>query len=271
MRTGQTEAAAAILRAGLIARPDFALLHSKLAYANRYAGLMRESVSGYRRSQALDSSVDNLVEAERQIVKSHIYSSEFQFAFASFGKIVHWLSLSGREPDEKMLFYQGVARFYVGEHERAVELFDASIATSPGTVWSDFAAGYRSAVTGAIGELSVLADRLSKGNVTDGERRYRLAHLYAMSGQPEKALFHLRESARSGFFNYPYTKTDRFLANISDSGEFDSILQFIHDRHIAFTKSASEISKTGYTYENALSHALGLDYSYLLDHGTCTQ
>jgi tetratricopeptide (TPR) repeat protein len=228
-------------------------------------------VSGYRRSQALDGSLDNLVETERQIVKSHIYSSELRSAFASYAKIVHWLSLSGRKPDEKMLFYQGIARFYAGEHERAIELFDASIASSPGTVWSDFAAAYRSAVTGANGELTDLADRLAKGNVTDGERRYRLAHLYSMGGHPEKALFHLRESARSGFFNYPYTKTDRFLANISDSREFDSILQFIHDRHIAFTKSASEMSQTGNTYENALSHALGLDYSYLLDHGTCAQ
>jgi tetratricopeptide (TPR) repeat protein len=271
MRIGQTEAAAAILRAGLIARPDFALLHSKLAYVNRYAGLMRESISGYRRSQALDGSLDNLVEAERQIVKSHIYSGEFQLAFASYRKIVHWLDLSGRAPDEKMLFYQGVARSYAGETERATELFDASIATKPGTVWSDFAAAYRSALTGEIDESMRFADGLAQGNVTDGERRYRLAHLYSMSGQLERALFHLDESARSGFFNYPYTKSDRFLANISESREFGSTLQFIQDRHSAFTRSASELPKPGNTYEKALSHALGLDYRYLVDHGTCAQ
>lgn len=271
MRTGQTEAASAILRAGLVGRPDFALLHAKLGYVNRYAGLMSESIDEYRRSQALDRSYESLIEGERQIVKSHIYSGEYERAFTSYDRILQWLRLMDREPDEKMLFYQGVARFYADQKDIAVEFFDASIATSPGTVWSDFAAAYRAAAVGNTGELLRLADELSTGNVTDGERRYRLTHLYAMGGKPEKALFHLKGSAKSGFFNYPYTKSDRFLASIADSSEFKSILQFIYNRHANYAQSASDQSKLRNTYEEAIHHALGFDYDYVPDHGTCTR
>jgi tetratricopeptide (TPR) repeat protein len=271
MRTGQTEAAAAVLRAGLIARPDFAHLHAKLGYVDRYAGQMSDSVTEYWRSQALDQSYDSLIEAERQIVKSHIYSNRPEDAFASYEKILQWLQKSGRQPDEKMLFYQGVARLYARQPDRAIQYFDASIADSPGTVWSDFAAAYRAAATGENSELILLADRLATGNVSDGERRYRLAHLYSQGGDTEKALFHLYESARSGFFNYPYTRSDMLLANISDLPEFGSILQFIFDRHTAFAKSATDQSISRNTYEKAIRQALGLDYSHMLHDSKCAE
>jgi thioredoxin-like negative regulator of GroEL len=269
MRTGQTEAAAAVLRAGLVARPDFALLHAKLGYVDRYAGKMSDSVNEYWRSQALDQGYDSLIEAERQIVKSHIYSNRPEDAFASYEKILQWLQKSDRQPDEKMLFYQGVARLYARQPDRAIQYFDASIADSPGTVWSDFAAAYRAAATGENSELILLADRLATGNVSDGERRYRLAHLYSQGGDSEKALFHLYESARSGFFNYPYTRSDMLLANISDLPEFSSVLQFIYDRHTAFAKSATDQSISRNTYEEAIRQALGLDYSHLFDNDNC--
>jgi hypothetical protein len=136
-------------------------------------------------------------------------------------------------------------------------------------VWSDFAAAYRAAAMGENSELILLADRLATGNVSDGERRYRLAHLYSQGGDPEKALFHLYESARSGFFNYPYTRSDMLLANIADLPEFGSVLQFIYDRYTAFAKSATDHSISRNTYEEAIRQALGLDYSHLFDNDNC--
>ena len=234
MRTGRTEAAAELLRNGVVANPSSARLRAKLGYVFRYAGLMDPSITEYRTSQRLDARFENRIAGERQIIKALIYSGRYDEAFESYGSILEWLKELGRAPDEKVQFYQGLGRLYAGSIAHAVRLFDASIATVPDSLWSSFAKAYKYGALGETMKLRHLADELARGNVSDGERRYRLAHLNAMAGRVGDALGHLGASAQSGFFNYPYTKRDRLLEDIEPSSEFDRVLRFIENRHRRF-------------------------------------
>ncbi|TDI39228.1 MAG: tetratricopeptide repeat protein [Acidobacteria bacterium] len=236
MRTGRTEAAAELLRKGVVANPSSARLHAKLGYVFRYAGMMDPSITEYRTSQRLDARFENRIAAERQIIKALIYSGHYDEAFESYASILEWLKELGRAPDEKVQFYQGLGRLYAGNIDHAVRLFDASIATVPDSLWSSFAKAYKYGALGETQKLRDLADELARGNVSDGERRYRLAHLNAMAGRFSKALGHLEASAQSGFFNYPYTKRDRLLEDIEPSSDFDRVLRFIENRHRRFVE-----------------------------------
>ena len=234
MRTGRTEAAAEILMKGVAANPSSSRLHAKLGYVFRYAGMMEQSVAEYRTSQKLDASYENRIAAERQIIKALIYSGRYHEAFEAYDSILEWLTALGRAPDEKVQFYQGLGRLYAGDIEAAIRFFDASIDSVPDSLWSSFAKAYKFGAIGNTMKLRGLADELARGNVSDGERRYRLAHLNAMAGRSDEALGHLEASARSGFFNYPYTKRDRLLDGIEPSSDFDRVLRFIESRHRSF-------------------------------------
>ena len=236
MRTGRTEEAIETLRNGAEARPDSALLHAKLGYAFRYAGMLDRSIAEYRVAQKLDPGYDNLVQCERQVIKALIYAGRYDEAADAYGSVLLWLTALGLEPDEKMPFYQGVGKVYSGDIEAAVRFFDTSIAKGGG-LWSEFAAAYRAAALGKQVELIRLTDALEHGNVSDGERRYRLAHLNALAGRKEKALKDLEASAQSGFFSYPYTKDDRLLKDISQTDEFDRVVSYIKTRHLAIAAS----------------------------------
>lgn len=240
MRTGDTESAAEVLLRALSMAPDSAMLRARLGYAYRYAGLLDRSIAEYRRSQRLDPAPDKQIKAERQIVKALIYSGRYDEAFGVYSTLLSRLRELGREPDEKMLFYQGLAHYYAGDIDTALAMFDASADTRPETLWSSFASAYRSAAIGDLPALRHLADELESGNVSDGERRYRLAHLNALAGRTGQALVHLEASARAGFFCFWYTQSDRLLAAIADSGEFTRILEYVRTRHEAFVAMSGE-------------------------------
>ena len=77
-------------------------------YVFRYAGMMEQSVAEYRTSQRLDTSYENRIAAERQIIKALIYSGRYDEAFEAYDSILEWLTALGRTPDEKVQFYQGL-------------------------------------------------------------------------------------------------------------------------------------------------------------------
>ena len=236
MRTGRTAQAIRLLVDGIGMRPDSAKLHAKLGYALRYAGLFQRSIAEYRLAQRLDGAYSEWIQFERQIIKSHIYSGNYEKAAESYQRVLAWLQLLGREPDEKLLFYRGVAKYYAGDEEEAVAFFDASVARDDTSLWSAFAEAYRAAVLGETSRLVELADALESGNVSDGERRYRLTHLNSLAHRTDKALEHLEKAAISGFFSYPYTKSDSLLANIRDTAEFHRVLAEIEKLHAAVSR-----------------------------------
>jgi len=240
MRTGRTEEAAHLVRKVMAVRPKSAALKSRLGYAYRYAGLLEESVLEYRRSEALDSRLTNVVSVEGQIAKALIYQGRYKDALRSYDRIRSLLADYGQSPDEKTLFYEGLAFLYLGQRQKAIQLFDAAYATEPDTLWSKFAIAYKYAALDNREDLISIAKRLEKDNIADGERRYRLAHFYALAGRHSGAVSHLAAALEAGNFNYAYISRDPFLESIRSTKRYSEIIQRMKERHTAIRNSLTE-------------------------------
>src|SRR5688572_5269694 len=235
MGRGDMESAAAMLRSAIDVEPGAAILHARLGYVYRYGGLMDASISAYRRAQALDASPEAMISTEGQIAKSLIYLGDLDGAIASHRRIDGWLDQLAQRPDEKILFYEGVAHLYAGRNGGAVRLFDASYQTDSTTLWSAFGRAYRHAALGDTAQLLAIARSLEvRGDVADGERRYRLAHFFALAGDPARAVHHLAGSIDAGFFNHPYITRDTLLASIRTANGFAAAVGRARVRHLAF-------------------------------------
>ena len=235
MSRGEMESAAAILRNAIDVEPGAAILHARLGYVYRYAGLMDASINAYRRAQSLDPSPAAMISTEGQIAKSLIYLGDLDGAIASHRRIDGWLVQLARRPDEKILFYEGMAHLYAGRNVDAVRLFDASYQTDSTTLWSAFGRAYRHAALGDTAQLLAIARSLEgRDDVADGERRYRLAHFFALAGDPVRAVHHLAGSIDAGFFNYPYIARDTLVASIRTTNGFAAAVERARVRHLAF-------------------------------------
>lgn len=244
-RTGRQEEAAQLLLAGLERTPREARLHAKLGYVHRYAGLGEASVAAYRRAQALDLSHANLIDTEDQIAKALIYAGDDAGARAAHARMRNLLRERGQAGDEKMLFYEGMAHLYGGREAEAVRSFDAAAALRPDSLWSDFALAYKAALTGDVADLRARAERLERASVADGERRYRLVHLYAQTGEPDRALRHLAGAFDAGFFDAGYMARDRLLQGLRAAPAFQAQVSRARLRQQAFAARFTSQDTTG--------------------------
>jgi TolB-like protein/tetratricopeptide (TPR) repeat protein len=233
-KTGKSEESVELLEKALNMYPNIPSFYSGLGYIFRYAGLMDESIRFYQRSQSLDSSSLNLVSAQSQITKSLIYQTKYKTALASHERMMHYLNQTQQSVDEKKLFYAGMIYLYSKRTDKAITLFDSAFDVDEASVWTAFGQAYKEAALGNDESVLKIANRLEERNIVDGERRYRLVHFYAFIGKKEDALRNLKKSIESGFFNFPYIRSDPFLDNIRDTNEFKDLLAQAKKRHQAF-------------------------------------
>lgn len=238
-KTGQSEESASLLRRALRQVPNAASLHAALGYVYRYAGLLDQSIAAYRQAQALDASLTSLVENEEQIVKALIYQGDYRAALAAHEKIAAHRQAAQQPADHKELFYAGVAHFYLQEHDAAAKLFAEAARLDALSIWSVFGQAYKAAAQRDHARLLIQAQELERRDIVDGERRYRLAHFYALAGRETEALQHLSKAITGGFFNYPYISRDPLLTNIRATEEFKRLLRQAKKRHETF-KAASQ-------------------------------
>ena len=242
MRTGRTEEAAQLVQQGIAARPYSAALRSRLGYAYRYAGLLDESVIEYRRSEALDPSLANVISVEGQIAKALIYQGRYADALHPYERIRSLLAEHDRTPDEKTLFYEGLTFYYKGQRPKAVQLFEAAFAAEPDSLWSRFAMAYKYAALDNHEDLVSIARHLETDDIADGERRYRLAHFYAMAGHHTEAASHLAAALEAGNFNYAYISRDPFLEAVRQTNKYDETIRRMKRRQAAFQDKLNEIN-----------------------------
>lgn len=235
-KTGKSEESAEILQRALRLYLRDASFHQTLGYVYRYAGLLDESIAAYRQAQILDASLMNLVDAEEQIVKALIYKNDNRAALASHAKIAAYRKAAKQPDDHKELFYAGVSHLYLKEYGLAARLFDRASAIDPTSIWSVFGQAYKAAAQGQRARLLEQVKHLETLDIVDSERRYRLAHFYALAGDKSAALANLRKAIEGGFFNYPYISRDSLLANINDLDEFKTLLLRAKTRHENFKR-----------------------------------
>ena len=237
-KLGRSEESARLAWEGLRLHPGFTEYHERLGYVLRYAGHMDESMAAYRRSQTLDGVLEHLVSSQDQITKSYIYQGEYALALVSHETMLGHLGELSRPPDEKQHFYEGVIHLYAGAYDRALDAFEASARVDSESVWTTFGSGYAAIARGDVDAVLEVLERLEEREVVDGERHYRLVHLAAAAGLPERAVEHLHQSVRSGFFNAPYIATDPLTSLLRSLPGFQDALTAAQRRHAAFPSEA---------------------------------
>ena len=82
--------------------------------------------------------------------------------------------------------------------------------------------------------LRQLENKIEKRGVGDPEATYKMAQAYAALDDKVSAIRVFRKSVESGFFSYPYFKTDPLLDGLRTQAEFDQIMKSASQRHEAF-------------------------------------
>lgn len=244
-RSGQPERAASVALDVLQHHPEDPDVHFRLGYVLRYGGLLEESMAAYARGISLDDTPERRVSGEGQIAKSLIYAGRYDEALDLQQGLRDHLRGLGQEPDEKMLFYEGVIHLYRGDAAQATKLFGQAEERDPESLWTEFGRAYRDALQGDTTSLRASLRDLRHRDVADGERHYRLVHLHALAGEPEEAVARLPTAMEGGFFAYPYVATDPLVSDaVRGHPEFAALLEDIQERHEAFAASVEGFDGT---------------------------
>ena len=234
MRMGETETAAAVVREALRRNPSDPVLYGRRGYVLRYTGALEQSIAAYRRSAELDPAFENVIRAHDQAAKARIYQGRYDDALSMYADMRAMHRERGTTLRGKTAFYEGLAHLYLGNQSRARTFFAEAQRNSADALWSMFAQAYDRLAVRDREDLAALAARLETGNVADGERRYRLVHLYAALGDIEEAVGHFEAAVAAGNFNYPYFIGDPLLAPLRADDGFQSVLAQAKRRHERF-------------------------------------
>ena len=224
--TGRVWKAIPLLRDTLTAHPNLAEAHWELGYAYRFGGMLKESIAECERARQLDPEV----KINNSAINSYLYNGQYE----------HFLrSLPETESIAYIIFYRGLAHYYLGDKARAAADFarayqlEPSFYTQIGEVLSRSIAGRNDQ---GLEILRDLEQKIEKRKVRDAEGVYKVAQAYAVLGDKASALRVLRSSIEGGFFCYPYFVSDPLLESLRSEPEFATSMQMALKRHEEFKR-----------------------------------
>ena len=78
------------------------------------------------------------------------------------------------------------------------------------------------------------ARRVEDANVVDGEANYYAAQFYCIAGDRVGCLRNLEKAVDTGYFNFPNLQDNVFLELVTDTPEFEQILESARQKHELF-------------------------------------
>ena len=224
IETGRVEQAVPVLIELVSANPNIAEAHWELSYAYRYAGLLDESIQEGDRALQLNTRL------ESHQFNTYLYTGDY-------GKFL--ASLPVRE-DAYVVFYRGIAQYYLGDMNQAAAAFDRAYELNQASVITQIGKGLRLAIAGKNREglqiLKTAEAKITRSGTGDGEITYKFAQAYDALGDRESALQALDRSIDQGFFCYPYFAADPLLKNIRSEPDCARILEKARLRQEAFKR-----------------------------------
>ncbi len=228
--TGQVEDAAPLLRGVIATTPNLAQAHWNLAYAYRFGGSLRESISEGERSRQINGEI----KADNSVFNAYLYDGQYE-------KFLQ--SLPAGEGSAYVTFYRGLGHYYLkqwGEaaahFDRAYELDKELMAAQIGKALSFGLAGRPAA---GLELLKTAEEKIVKSGVADSEGVYKIAQAFAVLSDKPAALRLLRRSIDGGFFCYPYFANDPLLDSLRGEAEFAQLMEIARRRHEEFKRRFS--------------------------------
>jgi len=222
--TGRVEQSVPLLRTALLSSPNNAALHWELGYAYRFAGMLQESVAECETARQNDPNV----KINSSALNAYLYQGEYE----------KFLQSLPAKDSAYILFYRGLAEYYLGRKAEAVEHFDRAYSLDPklmparvGKALGESIAGHHAAALNLLRQTE--SDMESRG-VADAELMYKVTQAYAVLGETSAALHRLHHTIDGGFFCYPCFMSDPLLASIRNDPEFQPLAAEARKRHEQF-------------------------------------
>ncbi len=222
--TGRVEQAVPLLRSVLQDNPNNAEAHWELGYAYRFAGMLKESVAECEKARQNNPQV----KISSSAMNSYLYLGEYERFLQSLPGI----------DSAYILFYRGLAEYYINHRDEAAADFDTAYGKNPSllpvNVGKALSYGIKHDNARGLKLLRETEDRIEERGVSDPEGIYKVAQAYAVLGDRNSALHMLRHSIGGGFFCYPYFVRDPLLQNLRDVAEFRELMSQALRRHDQF-------------------------------------
>ena len=233
--TGKVEQAVPLLRDALKTNPNHAAVHWELAYAYRFAGMLKESVAECE----LARQIDPLVKANNgSACNTYLYLGQYEEFLGSLPDF----------PDSAfVLFYRGFGEYYQNRREQAIKDFDRAFDLDP-SLYSEIGKAFSDSIAhrnkDGLEILRGLEKKIREYGVGDPEAMYKVAQAYAALGDKASALRVFEQSIENGFFCYPYFATDPLLNGLRNEFKFIRLLNMARERHEAFASKFSYQAST---------------------------
>ena len=222
--TGRVELAVPLLRTALQTSPNNPSLHWELGYAYRFAGMLQESVAECEKARQLDPNV----KINSSALNAYLYLGEYE-------KFLETLPL---KDSAYLLFYRGLAEFYLGRPEQATAHFDRAYMLDPSLMPAPVGKALSESIAGqhdpAVQLLRHTEGEMEARGVGDAELKYKMTQAYAVLGEKQAALRMLQHTVEGGFFCYPCLESDPLLTTIRSEPEFQRLAADARERHEQF-------------------------------------
>jgi DNA-binding winged helix-turn-helix (wHTH) protein/tetratricopeptide (TPR) repeat protein len=220
MELGRLDESVALLRRAVQLNPNYAQGHLWLSQAYRYGGRLWESRSEAELALRLDPEI-----REYSTVNTYLYLGEYD-------KFLQ--NLPRRQLGARVLFYRGLAHYYMHDLEGAEGDFRKAYEMQPQHPHAQYAQAFLRALTSQNDEGIRQLRLFEKNYLADGEMIYKTAQAYAVLGDRHSALRLLRRSIEHNFYCYPYFMQDPLLASVRDDPEYRAVMELARTRHEAF-------------------------------------
>jgi tetratricopeptide (TPR) repeat protein len=222
--TGRVEQAVPLLRSVLKDSPNNAEAHWELGYAYRFAGMLNESIAECEKARQNNPAV----KISSSAINAYLYRGEYE-------KFLQSLPMND---SAYILFYRGLAEYYLDRRESAERDFDVAYdrnsSVLPTNVGKALSYGIKGKNPAGLKVLEQTEDEIEEHGVSDPELMYKIAQAYAVLGDKAAALHMLRHSIGGGFFCYPYFVRDPLLQSLRGEREFQELVEQARHRHEQF-------------------------------------
>lgn len=223
--TGRVEAAVPLLRTALATSSRNAELHWELGYAYRFAGMLDASVAECEEARRIDPQV----KINSSAINAYLYLGQYQ-------KFLD--SLPPTQDVAYIIFYRGLAQYYLHELQPAAANFDRAYTLEPSLLPSRIGKGISDSLAGqhkaAAAILNQTENEMEAQGVIEPESMYKIAQAWAILGDRTASLHALSHVIEGGFFCSPCFTSDPLLAGVRADPEFQRLLKEASQRHDEF-------------------------------------
>ena len=219
---------------GLLLYPSDKDINAGLGYAVRYAGLLDQAKLFYQKAMLAEFDPYEQILNMNEIARVYFYKGDLMMGREKFDELVNYINSEDIEMPSYIMFYDGMANLYMGENEKAFQIFDLLSKLDSNQIFSKYGQIYKNIILGKKSKALNLINSLQKTTIYDGEQFYRFIQFYALLDMPDKAIEMVKGTLARGFFAYPYYQSDKFIESIRNEPEFIELMKVIKAKHIEF-------------------------------------